>query len=205
MKLIYGTFNPAKLASMRRILAGLDIELTGLSDLQSPPHEAVESGNSPLENARIKALAYGRATRCATLAADSGLYLQDVPDALQPGEHARRIDGARLDDEGMIAHYSRLAASMGGRIVARYLNAACIVLPDGRLFERFDDSLSSRPFYLVQTPHTRRTKGFPLDSLSVDIQSGLYYYDMPPESLDSELVQEDGFRRFVREALGVNA
>ena len=40
MKLLYGTTNPAKLASMKRLLDTLSIEMIGLSDLgqKIPPY-----------------------------------------------------------------------------------------------------------------------------------------------------------------------
>jgi 8-oxo-dGTP diphosphatase len=58
MKILYGTKNKAKLASMRRTLSSLDVEIIGLNDLNTRIPEVEESGSDPLENARIKALAY---------------------------------------------------------------------------------------------------------------------------------------------------
>lgn len=199
MQLLYGTYNPAKLQAMRRHLFSLSISLIGLSELPNPPKEAMETGCNPLENARIKAIAYRDATGMQTLAADSGLYLEGVPEAQQPGEHARRNHNQRMDDEEMIAYYAALASSMGGHVVARYRNALCIALLDGRVIDRFDDSIASEPFLLVSKPHQQRTIGFPLDSLSVDIQTGKYYYDIENTRLDSDLVMVNGYCRFVNE------
>lgn len=202
MQLLYGTYNPAKLAVMREWLSPLGVELIGLSELKNPPPQAEEAGETPLENARGKATAYRRATGLMTLAADSGLYLDGLPDELQPGEHVRQTpDKRRMDDEEMIAHYRALAASLGGRAVARYRNALCIAFPDERMMERFDDSVASEPFYLVDTPHERRTPGFPLDSLSVEIRSGKYYYDLAAERANQKNAAGKGYCRFVQEAL----
>ena len=41
MKILYGTGNPAKLSSMRSRLAGLDIEIIGLKDINMPMHLVV--------------------------------------------------------------------------------------------------------------------------------------------------------------------
>jgi 8-oxo-dGTP diphosphatase len=56
IKLLYGTGNPGKMNMMRSHLAGLNIEITGLKELKYPWPEVDESGNDPLENARIKVL-----------------------------------------------------------------------------------------------------------------------------------------------------
>lgn len=61
MKLLYGTSNLAKLSAMRNRLGQLDIELIGLNDLRAEGKsipEVIEDGNTPLENARLKAMAY---------------------------------------------------------------------------------------------------------------------------------------------------
>lgn len=202
MQLLYGTYNPAKLQVMRRNLSSIAISLIGLSELPHPPKEVEETGSNPLENARIKAIAYRDWAGMPTLAADSGLYLEGVPDCLQPGEHARRIQNRRMDDEEMIAHYARIASSLGGRVTARYRNALCIALLDGTVVDRFDDSIASKSFYLVDTPHPRRTKGFPLDSLSVDMQNGLYYYDIENARSDTDLAMSNGYCQFVYEVFG---
>lgn len=201
MRLLYGTFNPAKIAVMREWLMGLDVELIGLSDLEKPPAEADENGITPLDNARIKADAYHRSTGMPTLSADSALYLNGIPESQQPGVHARRVDGRRFDDEEMIMHYAAFAHELGGQVMAQYRNAVVFIHADGRQFERFDDSLASKAFYLVDTPHVKRTKGFPLDSLSVEIESGKYYFDISKEKTGGDLAQENGFRRFVQEVL----
>ena len=61
MKLLYGTGNQAKLTVMQSRLEKLGIELIGLNDLRAEGKnipEVLENGNTPLENARLKALAY---------------------------------------------------------------------------------------------------------------------------------------------------
>lgn len=61
MKLLYGTGNQAKLAAMRSRLRQIGIELVGLNDLKADGLDipkVVENGNTPLENARLKAKGY---------------------------------------------------------------------------------------------------------------------------------------------------
>lgn len=96
MKLLYGTGNPAKFSAMKSRLEQLDIELIGLNDLEAEGNiipEVVENGNTPLENARLKALAYYEAFHIPVFSCDSGLYFDNVSDEIQPGVHVRNIKG----------------------------------------------------------------------------------------------------------------
>lgn len=201
MRLLYGTNNPAKLTMMRECLASLPIELIGPLECGCQLLDVEESGNNPLENARVKAAAYRNASGMHTLAADSGLYLDGISQEAQPGVYIRRVQGKRLSDEEMIEYYARLAASMGGRVVARYRNALCVATADNRIFERFDDSVASKPFYLVDRPHPDRTPGFPLDSISVEIKSGLYYNDLGQYRTMDDIAMRYGFLDFVLEVM----
>ena len=81
MKLLYGTGNQAKLSVMRSRLEKTGIELIGLSDLRAEGKsvpEVAENGNTPLENARVKALAYYKAFQMPVFSCDSGLYFENV-------------------------------------------------------------------------------------------------------------------------------
>ena len=92
MKLLYGTGNLAKLSVMKSLLQALEIELIGLNDLKgegiSIPAVS-EDGNTPMENARKKAEAYYQAFQMPVFSCDSGLYFDNVPDEIQPGEIGR--------------------------------------------------------------------------------------------------------------------
>lgn len=197
--LLFGTGNPSKLNTMRDSLNGLDIELLGLRDMEKAPPNVDESGSSPLENARIKALEYYRFYRIPVFSADSGLFFENVPDELQPGVHVRNVAGKHLSDNEMIAYYSALAREYGGRLTARYKNAICLVMSENEIYQSMDESLWGNAFYLTDTPHKQQHReGFPLDRLSVEIESGKYYYDLP-ESVETSM--NEGFRRFFENLL----
>lgn len=203
MKLLYGTGNPAKLESMRIRLAQLDIELLGLQDLVAEGKnipKVPEDGNTPLENARQKAIAYYEAFQIPVFSCDSGLYFDDVPDEVQPGVHVRNINGKCLSDDEMIEYYTGLVRKYG-KLKARYKNAICFVKDREHIYEAMEPSMASEPFLLTDRPHsTVRKQGFPLDSLSVDSKTGQYYYDLPPGRLNQVAV-EDGFLEFFRRIL----
>ncbi len=201
MRVLYGTGNPAKLSAMQRRLSSLDIEIIGLKDLEADIPEVPEDGKTPLENARQKAYAYFDAFHIPVFSCDSSLYFDNVPDAVQPGVHVRTVNGKYLTDEEMIAYYTGMAQKYGD-LTSRYKNAICFVYDDAHRFEAMRPSMESEPFLLTSKPHSSvMNKGFPLDSLSVDIKSGKYFYDLPRQDMDQVAV-EDGFLQFFQEVLG---
>lgn len=207
MKLLYGTGNPAKLSAMRNRLEKLDIELIGLQDLKEEGKmipQVYENGSTPLENARIKALAYFEAFRIPVFSCDSGLYFDNVPDEVQPGVHVRNVNGKCLSDEEMIEYYAGLVRQYGN-LTARYRNAICFVKDRDHIYEAMEPSMESERFILTDRPHSAvRKEGFPLDSMSLHRKTNQYYYDLPTENLEQVAV-EDGFLLFFEQVLGVHS
>lgn len=203
MKILYGTGNSAKLSVMRRRLEGLDkklggkleLEVIGLKDLNAEIPQVPEDGSTPLENARQKAMTYYKSFHIPVFSCDSGLYFDNVPDEIQPGVHVRTVNGKYLTDEEMILYYSGLVQKYG-ELTARYKNAICFVYNDTRWFEAMEPTMESEKFLLTSKPHSAiRKKGFPLDSMSIDIKSGKYFYDIPEQEQD-QIAVEDGFLQF---------
>ena len=205
MKLLYGTGNQAKLSAMRSRLKQLDIELIGLDDLRAEGKtipQVVEDGKAPLENARLKATAYYEAFHIPVFSCDSGLYFDNVSEAIQPGVHVRNVNGKCLTDDEMIDYYSGLV-KIYGNLVARYRNAICFVQDDTHIYEAMEPSMESEKFILTDKPHSAiRKKGFPLDSISLDIKTNKYYYDLPTDRLEQVAV-EDGFLDFFKRILNL--
>lgn len=202
MKILYGTGNPAKLSAMKRRLEPLGIELIGLQDIKAMGRiipEVEENGVTPLENARLKAKAYYQAFQMPVFSCDSGLYFDNVPEEIQPGVHVRTVNGKYLSDGEMQAYYAGLAGKYGN-LTARYCNAICFVQDENTVYEAMEPSMESERFLLTDRIHPIRKKGFPLDSLSIDIKTGKYYYDLPEGALDRVAV-EDGFLEFFRRYL----
>ena len=200
MRILYGTTNQAKLDSMKRITKVLGIEIIGLKDVNQPLPHIEESGKNPLENAKMKAEAYYKAFSMPVFSCDSGLYFDNIEEKLQPGTHIRRVNGKELTDEEMIEYYSGLAKSHDDRLIGRYRNAIYFILDDETRFSSMDESLATEPFMLVSKPHEKRVKGFPLDSISVDLASEKYYYDIEEKSVDQSAV-EKGFKAFFEKVL----
>lgn len=201
MKLLYATGNPAKLSAMQSHLKDLGIELTGLKDIKMQIPEIEENGKTPLENAKKKALGYYEAFHIPLFSCDSGLYIDELPEDLQPGVHVRTIGGKCLSDEEMLAYYAGLAEKYGD-LTARYRNAICLVLDENHIYAAMEENMASEPFLITSKPHRDgiRKKGFPLDCLSLDRKTGMYYYDRPQEELE-QIAVEDGFLEFFKKYL----
>ena len=194
MKILYGTTNKGKLQAMKKGVKDLDIDLISLNDVDCELPDINENGTTPLENAEIKARAYYEAFHMPVFSCDSGLYFDEIKEEEQPGIHVRRINGKELSDDEMIQYYASLAERYGGKITGRYRNAIYFILDENHHYSSMDMSIATEPFILTSEPHPKRVEGFPLDSLSVDIKSGKYYYDLEVKDVSTSV--DDGVRKF---------
>ena len=194
MEIIYGTKNKAKLEDMKRVLTGLDLKLVGLSDTEITMPDVDESGNDPLKNAEIKALAYYEVLKKPVFSCDSGLFIDGLDKKIQPGVHVRRINGVYMSDNEMIDYYSKLAGTFSGRCTARYKNAIYLIINRENIFSYSGDDISGEKFILSPVRHKISTEGYPLDSISIHMNSGKYYVEMEDEK--DSFGHEEGFRNF---------
>lgn len=195
MNLIYGTNNPSKLESMRKMLDGLKLTITGLDAYNIKLKAAEETGKDPLSNAIQKAMLYYEQIKQPIFSCDSGLYFEGVDEKDQPGVLIKRIHGNNLSYKGMLSYYSNLAARYGGRLIAYYKNSICLVMDENNIYKYDGEDISSEKFYIVDKPHNKYREGFPLDSLSVEIESMKYYYDLE-DNKSENLGVLYGFRSF---------
>ena len=105
MKVLFATTNPAKIKAYATRLEERGYEIVTLKDLEITT-DVEETGKSPVENAIIKAKAYHEISKLPTIALDDALFLENVPENLQPKTNVRRVNGKRLNDEEMIEHYT---------------------------------------------------------------------------------------------------
>lgn len=206
MQILFGTGNQAKLSAMKSRLEKIGIELIGLNELSAEGKsipEVLENGNTPLENAKLKALAYYEAFRIPVFSCDSGLYFDHVSDEDQPGVHVRNVNGKCLSDEEMMEYYAGLVRKYGN-LVAQYRNAICFVMDEKHIYEAMEPSMYSEKFILTDKPHSKiREKGFPLDSMSIDMRTNRYYYDLAENEL-AQFDVEDGFLQFFQKVLNLD-
>ena len=202
MKILCGTTNPAKLEFMRDMLCGLDIEIIGLNDMKLTIDPIDENGNNPMDNAKIKALAYYKAAKIPVFSCDSGLYIDGLESEKQPGVYVRRVKGKVLNDEEMIEYYTGVASKLGGKAKAKYKNAICLVIDEKNIFEYDGDDIASGSFLIASKAHNKRNIGFPLDSISLDIETGKYCMDMEcHEKQKDENRMKKAYRAFFSSAI----
>lgn len=112
--------------------------------------------------------------------------------------HVRRVNGVNLTDEQMRKYYKKIAAEFGGRCVAQYQNAICLVFSENEIYEARGGALNWKKFWLMTEERPQRMEGFPLDAICADYRTGRHFYDgeatMPEE-------EGDGVRDFFRNAL----
>lgn len=183
-KVLIGTTNPSKIRRFRTLLADYDVEFCTLKDLGIDT-EPNETGTTPEENAALKAAYYGQFFDLV-LCNDSGLFFEGLPldDKRQPGLKIRSPQGKRLNDEEVIEYYSQLVHSLGGKCTAYYLDGYA-VYNHGKTFSFMMHDMSSA-FDMVDCPTEKRHEGWPLDALSVDKQTGLYFTDKEYMASDEE-------------------
>lgn len=203
VKLIYGTTNAGKVELMRRYLRRLKgVEIVGLGELPQTVLEPEEGGADPMENAKRKALHYYRALQRPVFSEDSGLYIQGLPKEEQPGVFVRRVGGRTLTDEEIRAHYKGIAKRLGGKCLAEYRNAICLVFSEKEVYLSREEDVAWEKFWLTQEERPQRTAGFPLDAISEEYPSGRHFYDRP----EGTPIEGDGagVLRFFREALAAH-
>lgn len=128
MKYLLATTNKAKIRYYGTKLKERGIEIVTLEDINIEC-DVDETGKNPIENAIIKASAYHKLSGMPTIALDEGLFLDGVPDSIQPGTHVRRINGKRLTDIEMIEYYIDLVNKYGenGILKGYFLKGVAIV------------------------------------------------------------------------------
>ncbi len=127
---VLATENRGKEKEMRDLLAGRPWQLRSLRDypeLRLPP----ETGETFLENARIKARFVASATGCLAIGDDSGLEVDALSGA--PGVYSARFAG---EDKDSAANNAKLLREMEGvpteKRTARFRCVIVVAAPDGR-------------------------------------------------------------------------
>ena len=127
------TTNPNKVREIRSVLGDVGYELVGL-DQFAPIAPPDEDGRTFAENARLKALAYARATGELVVAEDSGLEIEALGGA--PGVESARYGGAGASYPQKFALiYDALRARQADGSAARFVCALGLARGDEILFE----------------------------------------------------------------------
>ena len=176
MKVLFATSNPAKVRNYKEELSKNGINLLTLKDI-SISFSVKESGKNAIENAYLKAKAYYDALGIPTIGMDNNLFIEGIPDELQPGVFVRRINGKELNDDEMIEYYTKLVKEYGGKLKARWVYGMVLMTNNGTS----EFNWSYNDFYLVSNANKKRNLGYPLDSISIDEKTNKYFVDMTEE------------------------
>ena len=170
LKLLLGTRNTGKVAELRAILKGLDLELQAVDELAEPPPDPPEDAATYAENAIFKAQSYARATGIATIADDSGLEVDALGGA--PGVRSRRYFG---EDVAPADRNRMLLALLDGVSVrtARFVAVIALAQPDGRV-QTFDGEVRGE---IATAP--RGADGFGYDPVFVIAADGRTMAEVP--------------------------
>ena len=169
-KLLLGTRNAGKVAELRAILNGLDLELQAVDELVDPPPDPPEDAPTYTENAIFKARSYARATGIPTIADDSGLEVDALGGA--PGVRSRRYFG---EDVAPADRNRMLLALLDGvtERTARFVAVIALAQPDGRV-ETFDGEVRGE---IATAP--RGEDGFGYDPVFVIAADGRTMAEVP--------------------------
>ena len=176
MKVLFATSNQAKVRNYKEKLLKSGIELLTLKDIDIHIH-VEENGKNAIENAYIKAKAYYDELEIPTIGMDNKLFIEGIPDELQPGVFVRRINGKELNGDEMIEYYTKLVKEYGGKLKARWVYGMVLISENGT----YEYSWSYDDFYLVDKVNAKRNPGYPLDSISIDEKLNKYFVDMTEE------------------------
>ena len=132
-RLLVATTNRHKIDEIRRLLAGVDVDLVTL-DRWPHVEPPAETGETFEENARAKAEYYARTTGELTVAEDSGLEIDALGGA--PGVQSARYGGEQTTySEKFAMLYRALAAADNPASPARFVCALAVATPHRIVFE----------------------------------------------------------------------
>ena len=173
MKVLFATHNESKVNRFKDTLKQFNIELESLKDYKVDL-EIDETGKDVIENALLKAKGYYEKTHVMTISMDDGLYIEGIPHELEPGLFVRRVNGKELNNEEMIDYYSKLIHEYGGKQKAKWVYGLVVYSDKG--YKTF--TWERGRFYLVDKPCEIINPGSPLNSLSIDKETGKYIAEL---------------------------
>ena len=186
MKILFATTNPAKIKRYAPLLEKQGHEVVTLKDLNITT-DIEETGKTPIENAIVKAKAYHEISNLPTIALDDALYLENVPNNLQPKTNVRRVNGKRLNDEEMITYYTSLVNRYGkdGKLHGYFQKGIAIVTDEKT--ESFQTK-STRCF--SSTRCDKVNEGYPLASIQWIDELNKYKAELT-EAEDDKIMAEE--------------
>lgn len=194
-QIIFATSNATKSKRFSKGLKELGIEVLSLKDIDVKL-DIEEDGSTAIENALLKARACYKKTKKPCMGMDDTLYMEGVPEDMQPGLFVRRVNGKNLTDEEMIEHYTNLVKKYGinGRINCKWIYGLAVINENG---EETTYSWFKDDFYMTSSRSDKINPGYPLNSISKYKKLDKYFTEVTLEDMKLIEVNEDDVVDFV--------
>ena len=194
--IVFSTGNPTKAKRFSKGLLKYDIEVLSLKDLNIKI-DAEENGKNVIENALCKARECYKNTKMPTIGMDDSLYLEGIPEDMQPGLFVRRVNGKTLNDEEMLVHYKSLVKKYGknGKVNCKWIYGLAVIDENGK---ESTYTWEKDNFYMVDIASEKINPGYPLNSISKYKDLDKYFTDTTDEDLKKIEVNEDHVVEFIK-------
>lgn len=194
-QIIFATSNQSKSKRFSKGLKELGIEVLSLKDIDVKL-DIEEDGSTAIENALLKARECYKKTKKPSMGMDDTLYMEGVPEDLQPGLFVRCVNGKNLTDEEMIEHYTNLVKEYGinGRINCKWIYGLAVINEKG---EETTYSWFKDDFYMTSSRSDKINPGYPLNSISKYKKLDKYFTEVTLEDMKLIEVNEDDVVDFI--------
>lgn len=194
-QIIFATSNATKSKRFSKGLKELGIEVLSLKDIDVKL-DIEEDGSTAIENALLKARACYKKTKKPCMGMDDTLYMEGVPEDMQPGLFVRRVNGKNLTDEELIEHYTNLVKKYGinGRINCKWIYGLAVINENG---EETTYSWFKDDFYMTSSRSDKINPGYPLNSISKYKKLDKYFTEVTLEDMKLIEVNEDDVVDFI--------
>ena len=172
-QILFATTNKSKINDFKDKLFKYNIEVLSLEDLNIKI-DVIENGKSAIENALLKVRSCKKYTNLPIIGMDDSLYLEGVPEDIQPGLYVRRVSGKTLNDEEMIDYYTSIVKKYGinGRIECKWVYGFALIDADRK---EYTYSWCIDNFYMVEKPSNIIKPGYPLNSITKYKENNEYF------------------------------
>lgn len=196
-KVLFATTNESKSKRFSKELLKNGIKVINLKDINLILNTE-ENGKDVVDNALIKAREAYKKVKMPTIGMDDSLYLENVPEKIQPGLFVRRVNGRNLNDEEMLDYYCNLVKKYGtnGKIDCKWIYGLAVIDEKGQesTYSWYKDN-----FYMVDIRSNKINPGYPLNTISKYKVIDKYFTDITEEDKEKIKVNENDVVEFIKE------
>lgn len=194
-QILFATTNKSKINDFKKNLFKYNIEVLSLEDLNIKI-DVNENGKSAIENALLKVRSCKKYTNLPIIGMDDSLFLEGVPEDIQPGLYVRRVSGKTLNDEEMIDYYTSIVKKYGinGRIDCKWVYGFALIDADRK---EYTYSWCIDNFYMVEKPSNIIKPGYPLNSITKYKENNKYFDEINDDEKEKLKVDNSDVISFI--------